>query len=1276
MKKEKKEVSKKIVKKPTLSIKTDEEVLTNQSQSTKLKKNSPFVSKIKPIYSPKAQNSVNNKLKKKETEFEQKIIKVKSILVKKLLDISFKKLQIYNSDFFIQLHKFKQNYNEFIQDNKSSKFLPEIKKFLNQSLLSLQLFIDNQQEEIDPIDKEKNEEESFDNNDCEEEKEANISNAVIDMINNIIDESPEKTDNLKFEMVKEKDVINNSGEKLEKVKDFKSSFRSNISNKSDNKVKFNKNYRLFGKDHQESDQDNKLNLTNLSDDSLESKKDINSSEPDENSLSLTFNNTFINESLKEKLEKKALNIMENKEKQKNAGKEQMDKIRSKIRDIKQKKKQEQLERRERMQEKLEKFQQRHNNYLEERVSRAKNQQVKLDEINFIKRIQQNRKTKSINNKLIKTNDRRELYLKEKIDKSSKDIEKVNEKKALKKLSVDKLNELRSVFKEDFIWKLMEADFFDVEELLELNNMNRFELMKRKLNSEYKFICELLKKDNKEKGQLLTSRSNFSSSSVITNKSIGGDSIAEKICFRKSKSFSIVSETEASDLNFIFSVNKKETKKKKKEKEPVKIKHRLLKTINSMSASELVSFFSDIKQERKTRKYLIKSKKNYLKAQATVSCCEESEGDLEPNQENSKEILIKEDDEKKDESNKKLTNKIIQDFLEKNKHLLDEKEYEINISENTLFIENENLINLLENKVLNVKFCKLCNCIIEDVNLHISSKDHKSNKQSLKGTMSDDNNVILAFNFQPGDQAEEIKTERNNSIKLKFKKIKQQIALKALKHENWSSKVDFSSTNKQRIQKICFDVDKMISLNQRDFEAMEALLKELFKIVDQRKTADLHLLRSSKIIHYIFELMKKPPACHKSEIKALGKVLEIGIKVVSVFSTIRENKNYLIVTNKITVCVDLLLWLLNKPSKLPLALSFLPELVNLITITLKHRLPFEYSVMKDDLIEYIVYSTLLNKLKSKYSSLQGPLDLTSNALGSFPLFLIKTLQMIDSLFFQMYCDFITKPVFIKLKINENILYIIENTELLGQIQLLYSLLLSEGSYKKEKGLLPISVASGVVLSAKIFNSFCRINLTLIQSILLNNVLLQESLFCVFNYIINYSLDYLDNDETKEILHESLLMIGYISLLEPKLQLQLLKGSESTLIQKIFSLPFNYFFDKKLKEILMPSIISMTYENKVAMEIINKEVNLSIFTIYLKEKISLEPIVEEDYDVFEESEEKSLTTNCSSLKKGDLISNASSTKSCHDMVKGVSDFVGLALRFPRKFWEKALDFYSKF
>ncbi len=155
---------------------------------------------------------------------------------------------------------------------------------------------------------------------------------------------------------------------------------------------------------------------------------------------------------------------------------------------------------------------------------------------------------------------------------------------------------------------------------------------------------------------------------------------------------------------------------------------------------------------------------------------------------------------------------------------------------------------------------------------------------------------------------------------------------------------------------------------------------------------------------------------------------------------------------------------------------------------------------------------------------------------------------------------------------------------------------------------------------------------------------------------------------------------------------------TAIQRISSLPFNYFCDKKLKDILFPTLISITYLNNRNLEILYKEINLEMLIIYLKEKIQLEPInEEEEVDIkLDESREdilhsfngdlqiKNLSGTANNiiipteLKKRNMSisSSASSTKSCHDMITGVSDFVLLYHRFPRNVWENALDYYTNF
>ena len=102
-----------------------------------------------------------------------------------------------------------------------------------------------------------------------------------------------------------------------------------------------------------------------------------------------------------------------------------------------------------------------------------------------------------------------------------------------------------------------------------------------------------------------------------------------------------------------------------------------------------------------------------------------------------------------------------------------------------------------------------------------------------------------------------------------------------------------------------------------------------------------------------EVLKKPPVCLKTEIKQLGKIIEYVIKILMSFNTVRENRNYMIVTNRLTVLIDLLLWILNKPTKIPMGIPFLPDLIYLLTIHIKHRIPFEILAMKDDFIEYFI-----------------------------------------------------------------------------------------------------------------------------------------------------------------------------------------------------------------------------------------------------------------------------------------------------------------------------------
>ena len=271
---------------------------------------------------------------------------------------------------------------------------------------------------------------------------------------------------------------------------------------------------------------------------------------------------------------------------------------------------------------------------------------------------------------------------------------------------------------------------------------------------------------------------------------------------------------------------------------------------------------------------------------------------------------------------------------------------------------------------------------------------------------------------------------------------------------------------------------------------------------------------------------------------------------------------------------------------------------------------------------------------------------------------------------------------------------EYSELIGLVHLLYVLLLSNGPIKpKEKvNAQSRTVISSSLVAVKILNNICRIDLNLVQNLFVTP-LNQEQIQHVIIYIVNYSLEYLEqSDEVKELLHETLLLVSYLCLQNENFQNVVNKGVV-TIIQHICNLPFSYFSEKLLKDILFPTLITMTYNNVRNTKILSNEINLKMLVMYFKEKIQLERIQEEDISEVSSSiyeggnnnnnninnrkiREEFLQGKISESKPSKAYSTTSSSKSTHDMLNGLSDFVILSHRFPVELWEKAQEYYSTF
>ena len=73
-------------------------------------------------------------------------------------------------------------------------------------------------------------------------------------------------------------------------------------------------------------------------------------------------------------------------------------------------------------------------------------------------------------------------------------------------------------------------------------------------------------------------------------------------------------------------------------------------------------------------------------------------------------------------------------------------------------------------------------------------------------------------------------------------------------------------------KLALDLEKQIKIQNRDYEVMEMAYREIGKILEGRRELDLQLLRQSRFVPALFELLGKVPSLHKAEFGQLVRGL--------------------------------------------------------------------------------------------------------------------------------------------------------------------------------------------------------------------------------------------------------------------------------------------------------------------------------------------------------------------------------------------------------------------
>jgi hypothetical protein len=303
-------------------------------------------------------------------------------------------------------------------------------------------------------------------------------------------------------------------------------------------------------------------------------------------------------------------------------------------------------------------------------------------------------------------------------------------------------------------------------------------------------------------------------------------------------------------------------------------------------------------------------------------------------------------------------------------------------------------------------------------------------------------------------------------------------------------------------------------------------------------------------------------------------------------------------------------------------------------------------MREELINYMITLGLFDHLRNHFHVYTQFSTISINLIEAFNL--LKCI-----LFHFTRCGKLI-PVYQKKEISNTncIVKSIEETTILGILPLMTSLILSNNRPTNNRELNEDEV-NIILTSFQILNSIACLNLTYLQETLGDSF--QSELFHIVSYVLTYctssNIESINNQSesavkaelTKQnLLNELVLLVGFFALEHEKNQeiLQFNNGRCATLLQRLCSLPIQYFTDPELKSVLLPTLICICFNNELNKEILEQELSTQLITVFMQQ----------------EQEKQSLTTEPTSTTR-------------------MTEIFDFGFRFPRNKIKEAIVFFKQ-
>ncbi|KAF0693348.1 Aste57867_15680 [Aphanomyces stellatus] len=465
----------------------------------------------------------------------------------------------------------------------------------------------------------------------------------------------------------------------------------------------------------------------------------------------------------------------------------------------------------------------------------------------------------------------------------------------------------------------------------------------------------------------------------------------------------------------------------------------------------------------------------------------------------------------------------------------------------------------------------------------------------------------------GVQARRLKYQQEKNAKGKKRRGQQKrhnhVAIESLQHPS-TLEASMENTMRKNAQRLR---DRMRALTKHGFphsmppltDHIDDILRQLHRHIDAANDSGLHsvlqTMPASDIVHPCRSLLKTlahVPTLRWASKPTIATALRLLLALSAPF---HPHVDVLLADNLVLPLVDVLVWALQHWDRNDVLLWALP----MVSLCLGPVSSSKLETIRDDVIRYIVNVGILFRIADRFA-LVSPAVTQQTDLFRLTLYFLVALTNSPS---AMHRRQLVPRTMADLRVP--LVKIFKTTGLLGIVSLLlmsfpFQLYIEMGTATQPSSPSPhLLTLSALILRA--LNNIAAFDVAWFQATLGSATHQQTFLHLVHAVLAATAAARTDTTSPSsmdDVLTELLHLIGFYALKSPPHQESLrlsLDGAEN-IIQRVATLPFQFFSETRYKDILFPTLIAMCWKSDENTAILEADMNCIMLVVYLRRHLA--------------------------------------------------------------------------